>query len=84
MNRPRMTNTTTFKIVKGDGKLVQQREHTRERGNLKFKLTNGILQLVDLNAVIHTMKLAYNSNMDLHTLDPIDAKTLNEFVDEES
>ena len=30
------------------------------------------------------MKLAYNSNMDLHTLDPIDAKTLNEFVDEES
>jgi hypothetical protein len=54
------------------------------RGGLKFKYNESDLQWVDLDTVISTVTLSYNSNRNLYSLDLDHAKSLNEFIDKET
>jgi hypothetical protein len=49
-------------------------------GQLKFKYDHSDWKWTDLDSIISTVTMCFNSNTNLYSLDPIDVVSLNEFV----
>ena len=47
---------------------------------LKFKYDLSDWKWTDLNSIISTVTISFNSNTNLYSLDPVDVASLNEFV----
>ena len=49
-------------------------------GQLKFKYDHSDWKWIDLDSIISTVTMSFNSNTNLYSLDPVDAASLNEFM----